>query len=81
MKNILKRKHFLIYRKKIDAENFFREQLPLYIQWRNEERDLYHGMSTYADAFELQKCIIKDHEKFSHLAFLNMVTAEIKVKT
>ena len=47
--------HFINYRKKIDTENFFREWLLLYTPWRNEECDLYYGMSTYADAFELKK--------------------------
>ena len=73
--------HCINYRKKIDTENI-REQLLLYTSWRNEECDLYHGMSTYADAFELQKHITADKMKtYKPLsAILNMIAAEIEAE-
>ena len=83
IKNILNQKvNFVHYRKKIDTDNFFREGLLLYTPCKNEECDLYHGMSTYADAFELQKHIIEDKIKtYKPLsAIVNMITAEIEAE-
>ena len=49
---------------------------------RNEECDLYYGMSTYADAFELKKHIIEDKMKTYKpiSAILNTITDEIEAE-
>ena len=71
------------YKKKSDPENFCQEWLLLYTAWRHEENDLYHGKTSYIDAFESQKHIIeakmKIYEPMSRI--LETITDEIDEDT
>ena len=46
---------FVRYNRKKDPENYFREQLMLYMPWRNEEKDLLGSFDTYRDHYNLMK--------------------------
>ena len=39
------------FNKNKDSENYFREQLMLYVPWRNEEKDLIGNCSSYQESF------------------------------
>ena len=43
---------YVNYSKKVDPENYYREQIMLFHPWRNEERDLLNGYKTYHDHFK-----------------------------
>ena len=59
---------YVHYNKKVDSENFYREQLMLFTPWRNEEKDLLNGYKTYQDRFNLldHKILLKRKEYDSH---------------
>ena len=50
---------YVNYNKKVDCENYYREQLLLYIPWRDEENYLLNGFKTYQDHFKSK------HDKIS----------------
>lgn len=48
------------YNKNKDPENYYREQLMLYVPWRNEDKDLNHdhGCGTFEEKYESLKDVI-----------------------
>ena len=44
---------YVNYSKKVDSENYYREQLMLFYPWRNENKDLLNGHKTYQDHFNI----------------------------
>ena len=50
---------FVNCKKEVDPENYCCEWLLLYTPWRNEEFNLYHGKTTYIDAFASQRHAIE----------------------
>ena len=43
---------FVNYNQKVDSENYYREQIMLFLPWRNEEKDLLKNYKTYQDHFK-----------------------------
>ena len=52
---------YVKYNKKKDPENYFREQLMLFVPWRNEQKDLLGSFDTYEAHYNsVQKVVIID---------------------
>ena len=50
---------YVKYNMKKDPENYFREQLMLFVQWRNEQKDLLGSFDTYeAHYYSVQTSLI-----------------------
>ena len=54
---------YVNYSKKVDCENYYREQLMLYLPWRDEEDDLLNGFETYQDHFRSMHDKIQSKKK------------------
>ena len=50
---------YVRYNKKNDSENYYREQLMLFIPWRNEEKDLISGFETFEAHYKALKISIE----------------------
>ena len=74
---------YVNYNKKVDSENFYREQLMLFTPWRNEENDLLNGYNTYQDHFNLLEGTIlsKRKEYDSHSELIDEVEAAAETQT
>ena len=46
---------YVNYNQKVDSENYYREQIMLFIPWRNEEQDLLKSHKTYQDHFKAMR--------------------------
>ena len=46
---------YVNYNQKVDSENYYREQIMLFIPWRNEEKDLLKNHNTYHDHFKAMR--------------------------
>ena len=74
---------YVNYNKKVDSENYYREQLMLFTPWRNEEKDLLNGCKTYQDHFHLLegKILSKRKEYDSHSELIDEVEAVAETQT
>ena len=53
------------YNRNKNSENYFREQLMLYMPWRNEEEDLIYGCRTFEEKYEqLEDVIVKNRHHY-----------------
>ena len=53
------------YNRNKDPENYCREQLMLYMPWRNEEEDLIYGCKTFEEKYEqLEDVIVKNRHNY-----------------
>ena len=43
---------YIHFSEKVHSENYYREQLMLFLPWRNEEKDLLNGFKTFKDHFK-----------------------------
>ena len=74
---------YVNYNEKVDSENHYREQLMLFHPWRNEEKDLLNGFTTYKDHFKtIEKEIqAKKIEYDSSLELLNEIETAVETGT
>ena len=65
---------YVKYNKKKDPENYFREQLMLFVPWRNEQRDLLGSFDTYEAHYNSVKTILipKRNEYEHHIEELEL---------
>ena len=60
---------YVKYNKKKDPENYFREQLMLFVPWRNEQKDLIGSFDTYEAHYESVKTLlISKRNEYEHHA-------------
>ena len=66
---------YVKYNRKVDPENYFREQLMLFFPWRNEDVDLLNGHNTYEDHFKAvsQKIQSKRQEYDASMELLTQI--------
>ena len=58
---------YVKYNKKKDAENYFREQLMLFVPWRNEQKDLLGSFDTYEAHYNsVQTSLIPKRNEYEH---------------
>ena len=58
---------YVKYNKKKDPENYFREQLMLFVPWRNEQKDLLGSFDTYEAHYNsLQTSLIPKRNEYEH---------------
>ena len=58
---------YVKYNKKKDPENYFREQLMLFVPWRNEQKDLLHSFDTYKAHYNsVQMSLIPKRNEYEH---------------
>ena len=60
---------YVKYNKKKDPENYFREQLMLFVPWRNEQKDLLGSFDTYmyeAHYNSVQTSLIPKRNEYEH---------------
>ena len=58
---------YVKYNKKKDPENYFREQLMLFIPWRNEQKDLLGSFDTYEAHYNsVQTSLIPKRNEYEH---------------
>ena len=58
---------YVKYNKKKDPENYFREQLMLFVPWRNEQKDLLGSFDTYETHYNsLQTSLIPKRNEYEH---------------
>ena len=58
---------YVKYNKKKDQENYFREQLMLFVPWRNEQRDLLGSFDTYEAHYNsVQTSLIPKRNEYEH---------------
>ena len=58
---------YVKYNKKKDPENYFREQLMLFVPWRNEQRDLLGSFDTYEAHYNsVQTLLIPKRNEYEH---------------
>ena len=58
---------YVKYNKKKDPENYFREQLMLFVPWRNEQRDLLGSFDTYEAHYKsVQTSLIPKRNEYEH---------------
>ena len=58
---------YVKYNKKKDPENYFREQLLLFVPWRNEQKDLVGSFDTYEAHFDsVQTSLIPKRIEYEH---------------
>ena len=74
---------YVNYNKKVDSENYYREQLMLFTPWRNEEKDLLKGYKTYQDHFShlKEKILSKRKEYDSHSELIDELEAAAETQT
>ena len=74
---------YVNYNKKVDSENYYREQLMLFYPWRNEERDLLKGHKTYQEHFNIVKQQIQSNKKEydANSEFLDEVQTAVETQT
>ena len=74
---------YVNFNKKIDSENYYREQLMLFYPWRNEESDLLNGHKTYQDHFSSVHETIQSKKKEydPNSDFLDEVEAAAETQT
>ena len=60
---------YVKYNKKKDPENYFREQLMLFVPWRNEQKDLIGSFDTYEAHYNsVQTSLISKRNEYEHHA-------------
>ena len=60
---------YVKYNKKRNPENYFREQLMLFVPWRNEQKDLLGSFDTYEACYNsVQKSLISKRNEYEHHA-------------
>ena len=60
---------YVKYNKKKDPENYFREQLMLFVPWRNEQKDLIGSFDTYEAHYNsIQTSLISKRNEYEHHA-------------
>ena len=60
---------YVRYNKKKDPENYFREQLMLFVPWRNEQKDLMGSFGTYEACYNsLQTSLVSKRNEYEHHA-------------
>ena len=58
---------YVKYNKKKDPENYFREQLMLFVPWRNEQKDLIGSFDTYEAHYKsVQTSLIPKRNEYEH---------------
>ena len=58
---------YVKYNKKKDPENYFREQLMLFVPWRNEQKDLLGSFDTYQAHYNsVQTSLIPKRNEYEH---------------
>ena len=58
---------YVKYNKKKDPENYFREQLMLFVPWRNEQKDLLGSFDTYEARYNsVQTSLISKRNEYEH---------------
>ena len=58
---------YVKYNKKKDPENYFREQLMLFVPWRNEQKDLLGSFDTYEAHYNsVQTLLIPKRNEYEH---------------
>ena len=58
---------YVKYNKKKDPENYFREQLMLFVPWRNEQKDLLGSFDTYEAHYNsVQTSLILKRNEYEH---------------
>ena len=58
---------YVKYNKKKDPENYFREQLMLFVPWRNEQKDLLGSFDTYEAHYNsVQTSLIPKKNEYEH---------------
>ena len=58
---------YVKYNKKKDPENYFREQLMLFLPWRNEQKDLLGSFDTYEAHYNsVQTSLIPNRNEYEH---------------
>ena len=58
---------YVKYKKKKDPENYFREQLMLFVPWRNEQKDLLGSFDTYEAHYNsVQTSLILKRNEYEH---------------
>ena len=58
---------YVKYNKKKDPENYFREQLMLFLPWRNEQKDLLGSCDTYETHYNsVQTSLIPKRNEYEH---------------
>ena len=60
---------YVRYNKKRDPENYFREQLMLFVPWRNEQKDLIGSFGTYEARYNsVQTSLVSKRNEYEHHA-------------
>ena len=60
---------YVRYNKKRDPENYFREQLMLFVPWRNEQKDLIGSFGTYKARYNsVQTSLVSKRNEYEHHA-------------
>ena len=60
---------YVKYNRKRDPENYFREQLMLFVPWRNEQKDLMGSFGTYEARFNsVQTSLMSKRNEYEHHA-------------
>ena len=74
---------YVNYNKKVDSENYYREQLMLFYPWRNEDRDLLNGHKTYQEHFNIVKEQMQSKKKEydANTEFLDEVQTAVETQT
>ena len=74
---------YVNYNKKVDSENYYREQLMLFTSWRNEENDLLNECKTYHENFNLSEDTIlsKRKEYDTHSELIDEVEGAAETQT
>ena len=58
---------YVKYNKKKDPENYFREQLMLFVPWRNEQKDLLGSFDTYEAHYNsVQTSLTPKRNEYEH---------------
>ena len=74
---------YVKYSQKVDPENYYREQLMLFLPWRTEEIDLLNGHETYEEHFKAvqEKVTSKKMEYDANCELLNDVEVAVEIQT
>ena len=60
---------YVKYNRKRDPENYFREQLMLFVPWRNEQKDLIGSFGTYEARYNsVQTSLVSKRNEYEHHA-------------
>ena len=60
---------YVRYNRKRDPENYFREQLMLFVPWRNEQKDLIGSFGTYEARYNsVQTSLVSKRNEYEHHA-------------